>query len=260
MTNHNLRVYDNILGLLPNEENPTPLVRLNKVNPFKNIEIYAKLEWYNPFGAVKDRIAVNLLNDAINKGLSNNKKLIEPTSGNTGIGLVEIAKLKGFNLRTTLSSAIPEEKKTILRFLGSEVIEIPDTLCPDPSSPDGAIGTAKTTVQNSPDQFHMLNQYENDANPQAHYISTGPEIWKQTEGKITHFVSGLGTCGTISGTGKFLKEKNPKIKIIGVHPSEGHNIPGVRSIKQLVVTKFYKPEDYNHTIEVTNEKNHMILA
>jgi len=254
MSNNNLRVYDNILDLLPSVENPTPLVKINKLNPFKNIEIYAKLEWYNPFGAVKDRIAVNLLNDAASKGLTNEKKLVEPTSGNTGIGLIQAANLKGFNLRTPLSSAIPEEKKTILRFLGSEVIEIPDTLCPDPTSPDGAIGTAKTTVQNFPDKFHMLNQYENIANPEAHYATTGPEIWKQTEGKITHFVSGLGTCGTISGVGKFLKEKNPDIKIIGVHPDEGHEIPGVRSIKQLVVTKFYTPKEYDGTIEISNKE------
>jgi len=249
-----LGVYKDILELLPNENNPTPMVKLNKVNSFRNIQMYAKLEWYNPFGSVKDRIAFSLIKDAEERGLLSGKKIIEPTSGNTGIGLVSIANAKGYKIRNTVSSDIPEEKKAILRFLGAEVVEVADSLCPDPKSKSGAIGLAKSTVENFPQNFYMPNQYENEANILAHYKTTGPEIWKQTKKKITHFIAGLGTCGTIGGVAKFLKEKNPEIKIIGVCPEEGHNIPGVRSLKQLEVTKLYKPELYDHVIEVTNRE------
>jgi cysteine synthase/rhodanese-related sulfurtransferase len=252
MDNHNLRVYESVLGLLPSEENPTPMVCLNRVVPFKHAKVFAKLEWYNPFGAVKDRIADNLLRDAEQRGvLGDIKKLVEPTSGNTGLGLAMIANAKGYHLTTPLSEAIPLEKRTTLRFFGADVIELDDTLCPAPGAPEGAIARAME-ISEQPD-FHMLNQYENEANPDAHYRTTGPEVWKQTEGKVTHFVAGLGTCGTITGTGKFLKQKNPAVKVLGVHPEEGHDIPGVRSIRQLSQTKLYRPDEYDGTVEIKNE-------
>jgi cysteine synthase/rhodanese-related sulfurtransferase len=252
MDNHNLRVYESVLGLLPSEENPTPMVCLNRVVPFKHAKVFAKLEWYNPFGAVKDRIADHLLRDAEQRGiLGDIKKLVEPTSGNTGLGLAMIANAKGYHLTTPLSEAIPLEKRTTLRFFGADVIELDDTLCPAPGAPEGAIARAME-ISEQPD-FHMLNQYENEANPGAHYRTTGPEVWKQTEGKVTHFVAGLGTCGTITGTGGFLKQKNPAVKVLGVHPEEGHDIPGVRSIRQLSQTKLYRPDEYDGTVEIKNE-------
>jgi len=246
------RVFDSILGLLSSEENPTPLVRLNRVVPFRHAQVYAKLEWYNPFGAVKDRIAANMIRDAEERGvLGPGKKLVEPTSGNTGLGLAMIGNAKGYSLQTPLSAAIPLEKRTVLRFFGSDVIELDDTLCPAPGAPEGAIATAKATAQSKPD-FVMLNQYESEANLMSHYRTTGPEIWRQTQGKITHFVAGLGTCGTITGTGRFLKEKNANIKVVGVYAEEGHDIPGVRSLRQLGQTKLYHPEEYDQTTEVVN--------
>ncbi|MBI4141894.1 pyridoxal-phosphate dependent enzyme [Candidatus Woesearchaeota archaeon] len=253
MDDNFLRVYDNIAGLQSSVVNPTPLVKLNKINSLP-ITLYAKLEWHNPFGAVKDRIAFQLIQDAEEKGLLQDKKIIEPTSGNTGIGLTAVANIKNYKIRTTISSAIPDEKKNILRFLGAEVIEVADTLCPDPNEPGGAIGIAKSTVKNLPAKFYMPNQYENEANIQAHYLTTGPEIWKQTKGQITHFAAGLGTCGTIGGVGQYLKEKNKNIKIIAVHPQENHDIPGVRSLKQLNVTKLFKPDLYDDIIEVSNKE------
>lgn len=252
MEDHQLRVYESVLGLLSSEENPTPMVRLNRVVPFKHASVFAKLEWYNPFGAVKDRIAHNLLRDAEQRGIVGQvRKLVEPTSGNTGLGLAMIANAMGYHLTTPLSEAIPLEKRTTLRFFGADVIELDDTLCPAPGAPEGAIARAMEISQ-QPD-FHMLNQYENEANPGAHYRTTGPEVWKQTEGKVTHFVAGLGTCGTITGTGRFLKEKDPGIKILGVHPEEGHDIPGVRSIRQLSQTKLYRPDEYDGTVEIKND-------
>ncbi len=253
MNDHILRVYDSILGLLSGTDNPTPLVRLNRVSPFRDTQVYGKLEWYNPFGAVKDRVAANLIADGeARHTIHSNQKLVEPTSGNTGMALAMIANIRGYSLTTPLSSEIPLEKRTMLRFFGADVIELEDTLCPAPGAPEGAIAKA-SEIATSP-EFHMLNQYANEANPEAHYKTTGPEIWRQTEGKVTHFVSGLGTCGTITGTGRFLKEQNDSVRVLGVHPQEGHDIPGVRSIRQLQQTKLFFPNEYDGLVEVTNQE------
>jgi cysteine synthase/rhodanese-related sulfurtransferase len=250
---HSLRIYDSILGLLCDVDNPTPLVRLNKVVPFKHTQVYAKLEWYNPFGAVKDRIAANLIRDAEERGvLGPGKKLVEATSGNTGLGLAMIGNAKGYSLETPLSGAIPLEKRTVLRFFGTKVVELDDSLCPAPGAPEGAIAKAHETA--SKDDYVLLDQYANEANPDAHYRTTGPEIWRQTQGRVTHFVAGLGTCGTITGTGRFLKEQNKDIKVIGAYPEEGHDIPGVRSQRQLQQTKLYRPDEYDAEVEVNDKE------
>ena len=252
MNDHALRVYDSITGLLSGVDNPTPLVRLNRVSPFRDTQVYAKLEWYNPFGAVKDRVAANLVADAeARRTVQANQKLVEPTSGNTGMALAMIANEKGYTLTTPLSIEIPLEKRTMLRFFGAEVLELEDTLCPAPGAPEGAIAKAME-IAGRPG-FHMLNQYVNEANPEAHYKTTGPEIWRQTRGAVTHFVAGLGTCGTITGTGRFLKEQRSEIQVLGVHPGEGHDIPGVRSLRQLQQTQLFRPEEYDHLIEIQNQ-------
>jgi cysteine synthase/rhodanese-related sulfurtransferase len=251
LNDHSRRIYDSMLGLLSNAENPTPLVRLNHVIPFQETEVYAKLEWYNPFGSVKDRIASSMIQQAREQGELTDEDLVEPTSGNTGLGLAMTGNLLGYDLTTPLSSAIPVEKRTMLRFFGATVEELEDDLCPAPWAPEGAIARA-TEIAEKPD-FHMLNQYRNPSNPDAHYRTTGPEIWRQTEGRITHFVAGMGTCGTITGTGRFLKEQDSGVQVIGVHPGEGHDIPGVRSIRQLKQTEFFLPDEYDGMIEVDNE-------
>lgn len=253
MTNHSLRIYDSILDLIPNVDNPTPLVRLTRVTPFEHTRVYAKLEWYNPFGAVKDRVAFNMVRDAEERAvIGEDQNLVEPTSGNTGLGLAMIANAHGYSLTTPVSDQIPQEKRTMLRFFGASVVEMEDDLCPAPGAPEGAIAKAEEIAELP--SFHMLNQYANEANPGAHYETTGPEIWHQTEGTVTHFVAGLGTCGTISGTGRFLKERNAKVQVLGVHPAEGHNIPGVRSIRQLQQTKFFNRDEYDGLVEIQNEE------
>ncbi|NOY55934.1 MAG: pyridoxal-phosphate dependent enzyme [Actinobacteria bacterium] len=252
MNDHSLRVYDSILGLLCNPDNPTPLVRLTRVSPFEHTQVYAKLEWFNPFGSVKDRVASNMVGNAEQRGeIGSGQKLVEPTSGNTGLGLAMIANAKGYSLTTPLSSSIPLEKRTMLRFFGAEVLELEDALCPAPWAPEGAIAHAMEIAERP--EFQMLNQYENKANPEAHYKTTGPEIWRQTRGRVTHLVAGLGTCGTITGTGRFLKEQNPNVQVLGVHPNEGHDIPGVRSIQQLQQTHFFQPEQYDGLVEVQTQ-------
>ena len=252
MNDHTLRIYDSILRLQCDADNPTPLVRLNRVSPFTHAEVYAKLEWYNPFGAVKDRVAANLVADGeARQTVRAKQKLVEPTSGNTGMALAMIANARGYSLTTPLSNEIPLEKRTMLRFFGADVLELQDTLCPAPGAPEGAIAKAME-ISERPD-FHMLNQYVNEANPEAHYKTTGPEIWRQTGGRVTHFVAGLGTCGTITGTGRFLKEKRSDVQVLGVYPSEGHDIPGVRSLRQLQQTQLFRPDEYDGQVEVSNQ-------
>ncbi len=251
MTDLSRRVFDSVLDMLSSEENPTPIVRLNRVTPYKHTTVYAKLEWYNPFGAVKDRVAANLVRDAEARGV-HLENLVEPTSGNTGMGLVMIANAKGLKFTATLSLAIPEEKRAALRAFGASLVELSDELCPMPGAPEGAM--EKAAEMGRQPGWHQLNQYKNPANPDAHFRTTGPEIWRQTEGRVTHFVAGTGTCGTITGTGRFLKSKRADVKVLGVHPSEGHDIPGVRSLKALRLTDFFLPTEYDGVTEVGNDE------
>jgi cysteine synthase/rhodanese-related sulfurtransferase len=249
--NHRSRVYDSIVDLQSNADNPTPIVRLRRVVPFKHTQFWAKLEWYNPFGSVKDRVAANLIRDAEEHGrLPKGTRLVEPTSGNTGMGLSLLANAKGYHFTATLSNKIPAEKRASLRIFGTEVVELEDDLCPAPGAPEGAIALA-AKLGAEPGNFH-LNQYKNPANPDAHFRTTGPEVWRQTEGTVTHFVAGLGTCGTLTGTGRFLKKQRPDVRVIGVHPVEGHDIPGVRSLRQLQQTALFAPNEYDGMVEIGN--------
>ncbi len=250
MTDHNLRTYDSVLDLLPSADNPTPIVRLQHVGGFQHARVYAKLEWYNPFGAVKDRVAANLVRDAEERGQELHN-LVEPTSGNTGIGLAMVSNARGYGFSATLSRSIPAEKRTALRLFGTDLVELDDDLCPMPGQPEGAM--QKAADLGARPGWLELNRYANPANPDAHYRTTGPEIWRQTGGEITHFVAALGTCGTITGTGRYLKEHNPSVKVIGVHPGDGHDIPGVRSRRALAVTTFFHPEEYDAVVEVSDE-------
>ncbi len=257
MSDQNLRTYDSILELLPNVDNPTPIVRLRHIPGFRHARIYAKLEWYNPFGAVKDRVAANLVRDAEQRG-EELENLVEPTSGNTGIGLAMVANERRYGFSATLSKAIPLEKRTALRLFGTDLVELDDDLCPMPGQPEGAM--AKAAELGERPGWTQLNQYANPANPDAHYRTTGPEIWRQTGGAVTHFVASLGTCGTITGAGRFLKEQNPQVKVIGVHPTDGHDIPGVRSRRALAVTEFFTPDEYDDIIEITDDEAYGLCA
>ena len=250
MTDQSLRVYGSTLDLLPNVDNPTPLVELRQVTGLRHARVFAKLEWYNPFGSVKDRVAANLVRDALERG-EQLHNLVEPTSGNTGLGLVMVANAHRYGFSAVMSNAVPQEKRAALRMFGADVIELDDDLCPMPGQPEGAMQRA-AELGDRPG-WRELNQYANRANPDAHYRTTGPEIWRQTRGAVTHFVASLGTCGTITGTGRFLKEQNPDVKIIGVHPTDGHDIPGVRSRRALAVTEFFTPDEYDDVIEVGDD-------
>jgi len=251
---HASRVYESILEMLPSEQNPSPLVRLNRLTP-EGSELWAKLEWMNPFGSVKDRAASALIEAMERDGrLAPGKSIVEPTSGNTGLSLAAIAAVKGYGMRAVVPNKVPLEKKALLKLAGAELDVINDNLCPSPGMGDGAIGMARTHAKAQPDRYVMPNQYENRANVEAHIRTTGPEIWRQTQGKITHLFTSLGTCGTVTGCATFLKQQNPRVRIIAVQPSEGHDVPGIRNKNELHVTKLYDESLIDEVIEIDFER------
>jgi len=202
----------NILGLIGN----TPLVRLNRLARNVKAQVFAKMENLNPGYSVKDRIGVSMIEAAEREGiLKPGGTIIEATSGNTGIGLAIAAAVKGYKCIFVMTDKASVEKSRYLKALGADVVITP--VSAKPGTPDHYVSTARRIASETPNSFYP-DQYSNPANPDAHYQTTGPELWRQTEGKITHFVAGLGTGGTISGTGRFLKEKNRSIKIIGADP------------------------------------------
>jgi cysteine synthase len=229
-TDRSLRRYDDVRELLPGPDNPTPLVRLRRVPP-PGMDLYLKLEWMNPFGSIKDRAAARLLAGLAERGELEGKEVVEASSGNTGIALAALAALAGTRLVVTIPDGVPEEKKVLLRMLGAEVWETPDDLCPIDHPKDGAIALARSLVASS-DRFVMTDQYGNADNVAAHYETTGPEIWEQTEGRVRVFVAGLGTGGTLSGVGRYLKERDPTIRVVGVEPQPGHRLPGLKSLAE----------------------------
>jgi cystathionine beta-synthase len=194
----------------------TPLVRLNRLTAGFAADVYVKVDYMNPGGSVKDRIGVSMIEDAEKKGLLRpGGTIIEGTSGNTGIGLALVGAVRGYKLVFTITDKQSKEKVDLLKALGAEVIVCPTAVEPD--DPRSYYSVAKKLAKDIPNSFYP-NQYENPMNPEAHYRGTGPEIWEDSEGKITHFVCGMGTGGTISGVGRYLKEKNPNVQIIGVDP------------------------------------------
>jgi cystathionine beta-synthase len=207
-----MKYFENILEVIGN----TPLVKLNNITKGIKATILAKLEFLNPGGSVKDRIGIAMIEDAERRGLLKpGGTIIEPTSGNTGVGLALVASIKGYKMIFTMPDKMSQEKEMLLRAFGAEVIRCPTDVPPD--DPRSYYKVAERLKEEIPNSF-LPNQYYNPNNPRAHYETTGPEIWRDTDGRITHLVAGIGTGGTITGAGKFLKERNPDIKIIGVDP------------------------------------------
>ena len=207
-----MQVYESVLGLIGR----TPLVRLNRLASGTKAQVFAKMENLNPGFSVKDRIGVAMIDAAEREGiLKPGGTVVEATSGNTGIGLALAAAVKGYKCIFVMTDKASVEKSRYLKALGADVVITP--VSAKPGTPDHYVSTARRIASETPNSFYP-DQYSNPSNPEAHYRTTGPELWDQTEGKITHFVAGLGTGGTISGTGRFLKEKNPAIRIIGADP------------------------------------------
>ena len=220
----------------------TPLYELTSYST-ENIKFYAKLEWYNPFGSVKDRAAYWMIKDAEKKGLlvKNKSIIIEPTSGNTGIALTGIASSMGYKVEIVIPEKVSEETKRILRNLGATLHETSDDLCPRVGAgTDQSIALATAIAKPRSDVYYMPNQYENDSNFLAHYESTGPEIWEQTNGKVTHFFTGCGTGGTITGTGTFLKEKKENLQVVAIQAQQNHLLQGLRNFEESSMPDLFK--------------------
>jgi S-sulfo-L-cysteine synthase (O-acetyl-L-serine-dependent) len=226
----------------------TPLVQTTNLVKNKNVKLLVKLEGNNPGGSVKDRAAYYMIKGALERGeIKKGDKLIEATSGNTGIALAMIAQLLGLEIELILPEDSTKERTQTMRAYGATVILT--------SAKEGIIGSRDYADKKVAEGgYVMLNQFANDDNWKAHYNTTGPEIWRDTKGGVTHFVSAMGTTGTIIGTSTYLKEQNPNIQIIGAQPSEGSQIPGIRKWPQEYLPKIYNPSKVDRTIDVSEKE------
>lgn len=224
----------------------TPLVKSRALNTNPNVTLYFKLEGQNPGGSVKDRAAFNMIKTALDSGEINKKtKLIEATSGNTGIALAMIAGIFNLNMELVMPKSATIERVKTMKAYGAKV-----TL-----HPDGIEGARDYAIEKvTKEGFYSFNQFENENNWKAHYKTTGPEIWNDTKGKVTHFVSAMGTTGTIMGTSSYLKEQNKKIQIIGTQPIDGDKIPGIRKWPQEYLPKIFDPKKVDRVFEVSREE------
>lgn len=223
----------------------TPMVELQHLNTNKGVKIYAKLEGNNPGGSVKDRPALNMIKSALERGdINKSSKLIEATSGNTGIAMALMAKLFGIEIELVMPSTSTRERVLTMEAFGARVTLL-DTIeiCRDYVEEKAATG-----------KFYLLNQFANPDNYKAHYKTTGPEIWKDTDQKISHFVSSMGTTGTIMGCSRFLKEQNKNIQIIGCQPTEGSSIPGIRRWPQEYLPKIFEPARVDRVMDVSESE------
>ena len=235
----------NILSAIGN----TPLIEFTNLNENPKVRIFGKFEGYNPGGSVKDRPAYYMIKKAEESGeLIRGKTILEPTSGNTGIALAMIGAVKGYKVKLCMPECVSLERRSIIEVFGAEVV-----LTPAREITDGAIREAHQLIAEEPDKYYMPNQFENENNVLAHYETTGPEIFSQTNGEIDVFIAGMGTGGTLMGAGKYLKEKKPQIKIVGVEPIKGHKIQGLKNMKESIVPMIYHSEKLDEKITVEDD-------
>jgi len=225
----------------------TPLVELTGLNCKRpRVRVFGKLEGANPGGSVKDRPAYFMIKKAEESGeLTRGKIILEPTSGNTGIALAMIGAAKGYPVKLCMPECVSTERQQILRALGAEVV-----LTPAKEGTDGAIREAHRLFDAEPEKYYMPNQFENENNVRAHYETTGPEVFQQTNGEIDVFVAGMGTTGTLMGVYKYLKEKKPQAKVVGVEPPQGHTIQGLKNMTESIVPRIYDRQMLDEKITV----------
>lgn len=223
----------------------TPMVELSKLNPNPNVKIYAKLEGNNPGGSVKDRASLNMIRSAIERGeIKKGTRLVEATSGNTGIALSMIAKLYDLDIELVMPENSTRERKVTMEAFGAKVTLLESIeACRDYADEKGVS-----------DGYFLLNQFANPDNYLAHYKTTAPEMWRDTDGKITHFISSMGTTGTIMGCSRYLKEQNSAVQIVGCQPTEGSSIPGIRRWPKEYLPKIFEPERVDRVMDVSQEE------
>jgi cysteine synthase B len=235
----------NVLGAIGN----TPLVQLVALNGNPDVKIFAKLEGNNPGGSIKDRPAFYMITMAEESGeLTKDKTIIEPTSGNTGISIAMIGAAKGYKVKLFMPECVSVERQLILQAFGAEVV-----LTPAKEAVDGAIRRAHEALKAEPGKYYMPNQFDNPNNILSHYETTGPEIYNQTKGRVDVFVCVMGTTGTLIGTGNYLKEKIPGIKIVGVEPTVGHTIQGLKNMQESVVPGIYDPKALDEKVTIEDD-------
>ncbi|CFQ44393.1 cysteine synthase CysM [Yersinia alsatica] len=223
----------------------TPLVKLQRLSQGLNAQIWVKLEGNNPAGSVKDRAALAMIQQAELRGeIAPGDVLIEATSGNTGIALAMIAAMKGYRLKLLMPENMSQERQAAMRAYGAELILV--------SREQGMEGARDQALMMQADgQGKVLDQFNNTDNPYAHFIGTGPEIWQQTAGEVSHFVSSMGTTGTITGVSQYLKSQNPQVKVIGLQPAEGSSIPGIRRWSAEYMPGIFRPELVDHVLDIS---------
>jgi cysteine synthase B len=227
----------------------TPLVSVDTINPNPRVRLMAKLEGNNPAGSVKDRIALHMIRVALERGeLTRGKTILEATSGNTGIGLAMVGTALGYKVKLTMPGCVSVERRRVLEAFGAELV-----LSDSCQGTDGAIMLARKIFEDSPDDYYMPNQFENPANPEAHYLTTGPEIVRQTGGAVTHFVAGMGTTGTLMGVARSLREHHPSVKIVGVEPKPHHTIQGLKNMTEAIVPPVYRPEALDEIFSIEDD-------
>lgn len=227
----------------------TPLVTISRINPNPDVKILAKLEGNNPGGSVKDRPARQMILAAENSGqLTRDRIILEPTSGNTGIALAMLAAARGYRIKLTMPACVSMERRSILEAYGAEIV-----LSPGCEKTDGAIRLAHKILAEEPDRYYMPNQYDNPNNPLAHQLTTGPEILAQTDGKVTHFIAGMGTGGTLMGTATFFAQAAPQVQVVGVEPNLGHAIQGLKNMKEAIVPAIYNEKLLQRKIVIDDE-------
>lgn len=228
----------------------TPMVKINKLCPNPKVRIFAKLEGFNPTGSIKDRIAVKMIETAEQQGrLKPGQTILEPTSGNTGIGLAIVGIVKGYPVEIVMSEAVSIERRKIIRAYGGKV-----RLTPAAEGTDGAIRLARQLVAENPDKYFMPDQFANAGNYMAHYENTALEIWQQAGGRIDYLVCAIGTSGTLMGLSKFLKVMNPAIKVVCAHPIKGHYIQGLKNMEEAIVPEIYDPSQIDIQVEIESEE------
>lgn len=228
----------------------TPMVEIQRLNPNPKVRMLAKLEGFNPTGSIKDRIALKMIEQAEAEGtLTANKTILEPTSGNTGIGLAMIGAVKGYAVEIVMSEAVSIERRSMIQAFGAKV-----TLTPAALGTDGAILRARELVQEFPDRYFMPDQFSNHYNRLAHYEGTAREILTQAQGQVDFFVSALGTSGTLMGVGLALRERHPDVKIVSAHPVRGHYIQGLKNLEEAIVPAIYDERQVDRHIMIESEE------
>jgi cysteine synthase B len=228
----------------------TPLVRIPFADLPDTVEVWAKCEWFNPGGSVKDRAALSIvLEGEKSSALARGKTIVDSSSGNTAVGLALVGRAKGYRVELVMPESVTEDRKRLCRAYGATLVYT-DAF----SGSDGAIVKVREMVAAAPDRYFYADQYRNPANPLAHYRTTGPELWEQTQERITHFVAGLGTSGTVMGTGRYLHERDAKVRVVAVEPSDGlHGLEGLKHMASAIVPEIYDPQGHDDKVSVETD-------